>query len=438
MHFIGVPMPDLSLKTKMSLAVSLFVTVVISALAFSILSYFETELKESISSQQFTLVSTLAREIDDKIVNAHRELEALVAETPPGAAEDHNLAKKFLDTHAHLREVFDSGIVIFSSAGTLIASSPHEPQLQGKDYSFRDYIRKTVATGKPQISMPFVSTQSHHHPIVMFTAPFSDAHGKMSGILAGSIDLLRDNFLGHLATIRLGKRGYLYLYSTDRTIIVHPDRSRILRRDVPLGVNRLFDLAIKGFEGSGETVNSRGLHALSSFKRLSTTNWILAANFPQSEVYAPIYRAKWYLLAATVVALIFSNIFVWWFMGRLTAPLSLFTRHVREITGKEIEPAPIPIASRDEIGTLAQSFNEMLGEMAAHKTAIREQKEFSENLLLNSAIPTFVLDTGHRVIIWNKACEVLTGMKVADILGTADQWKAFYGEKRPDQCRTGT
>jgi PAS domain S-box-containing protein len=423
-------MPAFSLKTKMSLAVSLFVTVVISALALSAIWYFEGELKNTISRHQFTMVSAMAEEIDSKIQNAQHGLIAVAEIAPSDLAENPIAAQKFLDTHRGIRTVFDSSIFIFSPAGTLIAASPAEPHLQGKDYSFRDYIRNTITTGRPQISMPFLSTQSHHHPIVMFTAPIFDARGKMTGILAGALDLMRGNFLGKLATVKLGEKGYLYLYSTDRTLIVHHDRSRILRRDVPVGANRLFDLAIKGFEGTGETVTSRGLHALSSFKRLKSSNWILAANFPQSEAYAPIYRAKWYLLAASVMALILSNLIVWWFMRHLTAPLLHFTRHVKGITGRVHDPDPIRIESKDEIGTLARAFNEMLAELDEQKKTIRLQKEFSENLLMNSAVPTFVLDTRHRVIIWNKACEELTGMKGERILGTTDQWKAFYRKER--------
>ncbi|MGD0844191.1 MAG: ATP-binding protein [Geobacteraceae bacterium] len=424
-------MPALSLKTKMSLVVSLFVTVLISILALFALWYFEGELKNTISKQQFTMVTAMAEEIDSKLLNAQRELVAVAGSAPSNLAGNPLEALKFLDTQAGMRTVFDSGISIFSPTGTLKAISPGEPQMQGRDYSFRDYLKNTIATGRPQISMPFFSTRSHHHPVIMFTAPIFDAKGEMTGILAGALDLMRDNFLGKLATVKLGDKGYLYLYSTDRTLIVHPDRTRILRRDVPLGVNRLFDRAIEGFEGTGETVTSRGLHTVSSFKHLKSTNWILAANYPQAEAYAPIYRAKWYLLAAAVMALILSNIFVWWFMRHLTAPLLLFTSHVKGLTSIGNEPKPFRIMSRDEIGTLTQAFNEMLAELDEQKKTIRMQKEFSENLLLNSAVPTFVLDSRHRVIIWNKACEELTGMKASEILGTANQWKAFYRKERP-------
>ncbi len=58
-------------------------------------------------------------------------------------------------------------------------------------------------------------------------------------------------------------------------------------------------------------------------------------------------------------------------------------------------------------------------------------KEFSANLVQNSAAPTFVLDNGHRVILWNRACEEMTGIKQADIVGTNEQWKPFYDHIRP-------
>ena len=56
--------------------------------------------------------------------------------------------------------------------------------------------------------------------------------------------------------------------------------------------------------------------------------------------------------------------------------------------------------------------------------------EFSENLIQNSAVPTFVLDSQHRVFIWNRACEELTGVKQAEIVGTDKAWQAFYRQKR--------
>ena len=42
------------------------------------------------------------------------------------------------------------------------------------------------------------------------------------------------------------------------------------------------------------------------------------------------------------------------------------------------------------------------------------------------AIPAFVLHRNGKVVLWNTACERLTGIAASDMIGTADHWKGFY------------
>ncbi len=48
-----------------------------------------------------------------------------------------------------------------------------------------------------------------------------------------------------------------------------------------------------------------------------------------------------------------------------------------------------------------------------------------------SAVPSFVIDRRHRIRHWNIALEALTGIKKPEIIGTEQQWRAFYAAKRP-------
>ncbi|MBZ0145888.1 MAG: diguanylate cyclase [Rhodocyclaceae bacterium] len=57
--------------------------------------------------------------------------------------------------------------------------------------------------------------------------------------------------------------------------------------------------------------------------------------------------------------------------------------------------------------------------------------DFSVRLMEHLVVPTFVLDAECRVIIWNRACERLTGIPAAELIGTREHWRAFYGEPRP-------
>lgn len=45
-------------------------------------------------------------------------------------------------------------------------------------------------------------------------------------------------------------------------------------------------------------------------------------------------------------------------------------------------------------------------------------------------VACFMIDTAHRVVHWNRACEILTGVPAATIVGTAGQGQVFYGCQR--------
>lgn len=46
-------------------------------------------------------------------------------------------------------------------------------------------------------------------------------------------------------------------------------------------------------------------------------------------------------------------------------------------------------------------------------------------------VPTFVIGLDHTVLAWNRACELLTGIKAEDIIGTKEAWRGFYTSERP-------
>jgi len=73
-------------------------------------------------------------------------------------------------------------------------------------------------------------------------------------------------------------------------------------------------------------------------------------------------------------------------------------------------------------------------EAAEHKRLNRmleaSEKQLSQ-IIAGSSIPTFVIDVNHTVTHFNSACENLTGLSSDEIVGTSDQWKAFYSKKRP-------
>jgi diguanylate cyclase (GGDEF)-like protein/PAS domain S-box-containing protein len=60
-----------------------------------------------------------------------------------------------------------------------------------------------------------------------------------------------------------------------------------------------------------------------------------------------------------------------------------------------------------------------------------KERTFAVSLMQHLVVPTFVIDPHCKVLIWNRACERLTGMAAADVIGTSEHWRGFYAAPRP-------
>jgi signal transduction histidine kinase/ActR/RegA family two-component response regulator len=357
-------MKKLSLKTKMALAVSALFVGFVALLTHFVMSYLEREFKATISDQQFTLASSLANSVDDELSLIQNMLIAAAARLPSQALTDPGQAQHYLDGRPGLLSIFDSGIFLISKEGRLLAESPRRPERRGRDVSSGEFYRQTMASREPHISKPYISARTPGAPAIMITAPVFDRAGNVLAILSGSLDLTGNNFLSHLTNINIGRTGYIFLISSDRTIIMPPDRNELLKGSVlPAGHNKLLDKALTGIAASDETLASNGVPVLASYRRLHSTDWFLVVHYPLDEAYAPFHKVSRYvtlgILAGTVVVLLM----VWAVMRRFTQPLTRIARHMEESPGKPGEQKLLKITSGDEIGTLASAFNKMIIEL---------------------------------------------------------------------------
>jgi len=423
-------MPRFSLKIKMAMVLFLLICTVSSVVAGLGLLFFIREFKVSMASRQFSLVSAMGGELDDKIAAAQQELLAVAHSIPPALSGDPAAMQRFLDGRLDLHQVFSDGTAFLSPKGVLLAFSPGQSAFIGKDFSAQEFFQRTAGSGKPYISEPFASIRGEGNLVVVFTAPIHGPDGEMTGVLGGRVDLMEENFLGRLARLKVGADGGFFLFNAQRQMIVHRDREKLSAAALARGSGELLDRALAGYQGSGETVGPSGIEALCSFTKLATTGWILATELPLSEAYAPIYRAQKLVGYSLSLMVPLALLAVWLFVGHLTAPLLLFASRVREMGGGCAGYAPIPVNTSDEIGGLAQAFNAMMQELASQRRLLENEKGFAVQLLHHSAVPCYVLDAEHRVIIWNRACEELTGISAQSQIGGREPWRAFYDEPR--------
>ena len=93
-------------------------------------------------------------------------------------------------------------------------------------------------------------------------------------------------------------------------------------------------------------------------------------------------------------------------------------------------PATCIKDSRSQVIGYVLLIKDITEQKKAERALVKEKKTI-EGILEGSPIATFVVDRFHRVIHWNKACELLTGKKPGELIGTDNQWQAFYPKPRP-------
>lgn len=417
-----------SLPARVIWTTSLLVLLSLSALTYAGLHYFELQFKEIISAQQTTMISTLAREIDDRVSLNARLLSQAASSIPSSFLQNRYAIKEEIAREGELLEIFVDGLYLLDSEGQVLAGSRPAPELKRLFARQPLFFLQFPFTDQSYISRVF-SLPEKNEPLLLFSAKIPDRRGKTLGYLVGALNLLHDDLLGRLPQMRVGQKGYLYLYDKSRRILIHPDAERMMKQDVPQGVNRLFDAAIEGYVGTDSTVNSRGLKALSSFFPVPHTNWILASNYPQEEAYAPIDQARSYFWGVLAIAGGLSLLIVWQLVRQLTAPLNSLTQKVKSLTAGE-RTSPLELSQIHELRALGEAFNQLQADLQRQSGTIREQQRFSQDLVAGSALPCFVIDAEHRVLLWNRACEELTGVSADSLVGTRDHCRAFYPDTK--------
>ncbi len=92
------------------------------------------------------------------------------------------------------------------------------------------------------------------------------------------------------------------------------------------------------------------------------------------------------------------------------------------------------MAEKPTYEELEQRVGELEKEVIKYKEmemALRNSETKLTQAVEGNSIPTFIIDNNHFITHWNKACESLTGISAAEIVGTRKAWSSFYAEERP-------
>jgi PAS domain S-box-containing protein len=395
-----------SLATTVALLTLAVVLMGMAAFGLFLRQVLRPAMQAQISTQQFDTVSIVAGQVNQAIEERLEALQSMAQRINPAMLAEPQRTQTFLEDRTALFDLFNAGVFVTRLDGQAIASIPINIPRIGLNYMDRDHVSAALRENRASVSQ-IVIGKALMAPVFSLATPIRDAQGRVAGALIGVIDLSKPNFLDKLAQIRLGQTGYYTLQDPrDSIIITSTDKRRVMEKLVP-GANLLGDRFRLGFEGSGVTVNSRGVEMLSSAKSIPAAGWILVGSLPTAEAFAAMNAASTTLRLAGLFFALLVGVLVWWSISHLLqrqiSPVLNASNALKALSESPELPKPLQVSGKDEISDLISGFNQLLAVAAQREADLKKRSEKHRVLLDESSDSIFSFYPDGRYSYVNEA-----------------------------------
>jgi len=186
--------------------------------------------------------------------------------------------------------------------------------------------------------------------------------------VAQSEEEAQEKFITYLSNRVIGVTGYGFILSGDGKVMMHPDES-LLETDATEYA------LVKEIVANKEEVNNNGYGrakvAMISYQWGEKQKFAYYTYHPDWDIFiamSGVYdefiaaqkSALWTLLIVGILVLCIAAIIVYIIMKRQMKPIVLLSKAIKEVQTGNLNINPIKVKNKDEIGILANGFNEMI------------------------------------------------------------------------------
>jgi len=190
---------------------------------------------------------------------------------------------------------------------------------------------------------------------------------RVVGIIKAVLDISRIS--QNIAEIDIGEGGRGMLASDDGTVVFSkgliPLQEKLPSQMIP-------DASVEKNSGWFVARIPDEPDVLVGFARLPRYPWSVIVSQETTHAFAPVHRLLWYIsLPGVALILVFFFLGLYLAERRVASPLSLLTRTVKRVADGDLTQN-VQINSKDEIGELASSFNQMVSNLEKRSSEISE------------------------------------------------------------------
>ncbi|HAU4893155.1 MULTISPECIES: methyl-accepting chemotaxis protein [Aeromonas] len=274
----------------------------------------------------------------------------------------------------HLKQAYTSGgfgLTYFGSTQGVMTRQ--DPSLNTGNYDPRErpWYQDAVKAGQLIVTAPYVSV-TMQKLVVTLSEPVLH-QGELVGAVGANLAL--DKLIDEVLAMQVQGEGYAMLLDSSGLIVGHPNKELALKQIAELSP----DLSAATFQQWGRENNElhaatlNGRDVLLAVQPVAGTDWLLAMVMYRDVLEAPLATLLWQLVGLTLVLmLVFSALLTAMFkylfadLGRVAGALHDIAHGEGDLT------VHINTRSKDEVGQLAESFNQFVARLHGIVSRLRD------------------------------------------------------------------
>ncbi len=443
-----------TIRKKLTSIILILVFISIGFLGGPIYRVARKSLEERIGQGMRVQASSMINQLDRILFDAYRNIQDWAGEERMLDVISDDSENRIADFLAAAKKdyAFYSDLIFADNTGRVVASS--NPSYVGKSVASENWFKDTLSTQKPR-TLSASSTVLENRYSTLFVAPVEsdkvlkklranknlsraqqnlmDSLGawkpKSFGVVAAflnwsqMIELV--NGMPVLESKDQTKDAFVMLMSDKGFALTQPffeNTAMILQQNF---VDDGFLAAKRVLTGeSGYTVE-KGLYGKESiigyapsqgFKDFQGFGWAMLVFQSTDHALRPIHNLQFQIMLIGLLVLVIASMISFFAARGITRPIEKLTEFMRA-AGRGDFSKKLDIHSRDEIGMLAASFDEMLRNLKTAETEITAARDFTDNIIKSIGDALLVLDREGKIKTCNPALKTVLGFGEKELVG---------------------
>ncbi len=247
----------------------------------------------------------------------------------------------------------------------------------------RPWYKDAISAASTTLTEPYLDTATNE--LVISAATPAKRGGQNLGVVGGDLSLRM--LVDTINALDFDGMGYAFLVSGDGKILVHPDKTKVMKTLAELYPQNTPALTSNYSEGEldGET----RIVSFSPVPGLPSVTWYVGISVDKDKAYAALSSFRTTAVLATVIAVAFIMLLLGMLIRVLMRPLTEMGRAMENIAAGEGDlTRRLKVESNDEFGTLALAFNRFVerihGSIRDVASATEQVNEVAQRVLTAS------------------------------------------------------